>query len=127
MKVGLYGDHGLKLMGLILSELNYNRIEVDNSGLCLCEYPNGDDLAPIAVCFPSEEKGCLEQIRTLIEENPSKNFYVFETRTNEHKIGKRQEIIGDHPNLKYIQVGVADICESNFPEALNEIIQNCKE
>lgn len=104
--------HGASyLASLLRKELKQEEVEVYPQD-CLCSYKKLETLPEIVVCHPDDtnKDKCWDGIGRVIDKFPHTTFYVFA-----YKNSDRENKIGKHDNLKYIN-------ERNTRERLTEII-----
>lgn len=84
----------------LLGELLLYGVNAEDYGCCLCEYKKipYDEGFDVAIVHPHRSEECYRKIKGVIENEPDLDFYIFAVN-----ISERKEMIGKHPNLKYIE------------------------
>jgi len=114
MIVGVY-FHGKLLnaaLKSIASALRKKGLDIQESD-CLCKIVNDEELPKAILIHPNpiNRYNCWGKIKKVIMNNPNVKFYL--SMYSEYE---RQEVIGEHPNLVYID-------QSNASKCFREIIE----
>jgi hypothetical protein len=108
MKIGFYSHHFNELAAQ-LREITEKWGHDVFSGSCLCNQPDVSKY-DIILCHPTLGDYCCSGVKTVIEDNPEKMFYIFSIG-----VPDREKLIGRHPNAIVIT-------EQNRPEVVKDLI-----
>lgn len=98
MKVGLYIGIYRTLMYELYTKLTEANISTELRCNCICEDKNLKDLDSILFHpDPNNSHNCWAKIKSLIEQNPSKQFYILAINAPE-----REKFFGHKSNITYI-------------------------